>query len=1274
MSNERTWAYKKLHTTPKNRKAYVGKIGQYSQRFRAGFTLMELLVVIAILAVILVIAGPSLAQIARNSEINRLDNYAKELYVAVQDQFITMEASGEYAGFNAAVLQTRQDRNLGSLGAMPHDALGSDWVEYYYLQGGAASSFAENDADLALAEVVARTSVLDGLTKGGRYIFEINPRADGTDVYAVFYSEDPDFSFADVQNLASRNRPDRMNTGSGYPVGYYCGITTASSELPDHFSPYATFVNGEELFLKVACPGSLALVSNERDMEMRIVLDCDGESQTLVLTGGQDFHLDAAGNIDIDIVFDSMREGFHLADLFPTFSPGADIEATVEVLYNGNGVVISTPANMQAKAKDNSLFAKNNSGDIEVANVRHINNLRLIGNDARSVIQVAPVDFDAMYWGSSEVSELSSASKDYNLDTYSTEYVNPLDPRVVDGASGFMPLETAGVAWSYDGNSNQLNDFYIAGSAETGLFATIQSAQAVRNTILVDPQVYGGGPCGALCGELQGSIENCGVRLEVREASALDKVSTHTVSSDASDAVGGLVGLATGSANIARSFAAIDVVAPSAISVGGLVGSFASQGSISQSYASGEVTGADIVGGLVGSFDGGSIADCYSTSDINTSGYCGGIAGQASAGSITNTMAYGRVNSDLGGGFTGGEGASFSNCAFLQDVGYNSFLMPQPAGIEAKSYGDLADMRLAADHSFPYRESLMGSAFPFANVLEEHWGNWPSSLSFKPMLVYYELYADGDYGFYGTQETPDGPVIINTLDGENGGIVIVEDGYALLSTYAIRGFEYSLNGGEKQRLTRANVPQAGSFVELNVDSLYYWNGSETLTLDDFFVYQLPFELQMLSRTATSFADLLELSFADAAGSTAETYSYYYNPDFAMLVSNPGADGSLDAPDTSSLYVRTPRHLNRLAVQSAYWASNAHIIQAYDIDSGEGYYTSNYLGDTLDFKSGTYAMQPIASKTEPFMGSYDGHNHTIIDFFISANGRDDVGLFGSVMGTVSNVHLVGSQLNEASVVHYGQTSGGTLAAGALVGWLDGTVEGCSASGLSVYAGSAYIDDASVGGLVGVNVGSIERSSAANVDVSVVSTCTSAANLGLGGLTGSNGGSINSCYAVEINLFGQALGAGSGRQLLQGGIAGYGFGGGSIAHCYAYAFAEGNTIATENDIVEHFDITNPDDNTLNNCYRLSWDDGSGGGFTTGAMDDDRVISCTPDELKSASLGAAFAYGGDVPVYGNAYFYDVRLVPGHLIQSDYRYPYPAVCTNNDGEFVHYGFDWWE
>ena len=109
---------------------------------------------------------------------------------------------------------------------------------------------------------------------------------------------------------------------------------------------------------------------------------------------------------------------------------------------------------------------------------------------------------------------------------------------------------------------------------------------------------------------------------------------------------GGLVGMNRGI--ITNSYAAAVSVMGNDNASGGLVGF--NVGTISNSYASGSITGSIHVGGLVGDNYGGTITNCYADGNVNGGMYTGGLAGRNS-GIVTNSYATGLVQ---GATYTGG--------------------------------------------------------------------------------------------------------------------------------------------------------------------------------------------------------------------------------------------------------------------------------------------------------------------------------------------------------------------------------------------------------------------------------------------------------------------------------------------------------------------------------------------------------------------------------------------------------------------------------------------
>jgi hypothetical protein len=179
---------------------------------------------------------------------------------------------------------------------------------------------------------------------------------------------------------------------------------------------------------------------------------------------------------------------------------------------------------------------------------------------------------------------------------------------------------------------------------------------------------------------------------------------------------------------------------------------------------------------------------------------------------------------------------------------------------------------------------------------------------------------------------------------------------------------------------------------------------------------------------------------------------------------------------------------------------ADYVQVSDINASE---TSSWNGGK--------GFEPIGGT---FRGTFNGQDYNITDLTIDRR-EDQVGLFDTFRGTVTNVSVVDANITGAVFVGglIGENNGGTIESS----YMTGTVVGSER----------------VGGLVGENdIGSVEES---QTTVSVEGT------LEVGGLVGRNfGGTINESYATgSVNGYGTV-----------GGLVGSSFGG-SIINTYATA---------------------------------------------------------------------------------------------------------------------------
>ncbi|MFP4600953.1 MAG: GLUG motif-containing protein, partial [Persicimonas sp.] len=205
---------------------------------------------------------------------------------------------------------------------------------------------------------------------------------------------------------------------------------------------------------------------------------------------------------------------------------------------------------------------------------------------------------------------------------------------------------------TFDGNHKTISNLTIDAPNRTdqGLFgATLNST--IKDLDLVNVSVAGGEAVGALVGWNIGIVTNCSATGEVTATA---------------DAVGGLVG-ANGEPTfrsddpyglIRFSHASVDVSSDGSM-VGGLVGRCNWDSGVNSSFASGDVSGLDEVGGLIGAHRGG-VMNSYATGDVSGRNMVGGLTGSLETyGTLRQTYSLGRPSGiENVGGLTGEGGFS----------------------------------------------------------------------------------------------------------------------------------------------------------------------------------------------------------------------------------------------------------------------------------------------------------------------------------------------------------------------------------------------------------------------------------------------------------------------------------------------------------------------------------------------------------------------------------------------------------------------------------------
>lgn len=1278
---------------------------EISCRGKRGFTVQEMLLVVLLFAILAGLAIPGVVALQRSLHMKKLDEFARQIYVAAQNELTNMKASGRLEMLSAEL--ERQGTKLTQAPSDYSDAEKSDaWSDLYYV-----SSASETGQNYLL---LANDSLQQATERGGAFIVELNPLSG--DVYSVFYAEE---SFVYDQVLALASREKKIRQKSLPQLGYYCGDSTDSGVgLPAKFEPTIQMINGEELAVKISCKNLKAIRRTQQNLSMSVYIsDEHGNQMEFSYQGGTDLFV-SDGSITLTKVLDSLEEKNQFHNVLPELVAGDNLKITVKMTYQDPGHSINIMGETTVD-QVNSLFAQKtvdkNETILHVDHVRHLNNLRssiYLADEAATIDQTDDISFRFSDW---------HAGEDFVSDW--TE--NPL--------SDFMAITNNGLlaGGSFNGEKNAIKGFVFQEDDDgyAALFGSVKETN-LSQIRLVD-SASNGRNAATLVGLADNcTFSNCGAYLSTKNdmGAYYNDMATrrgqYAVTGTAS--AGGLIAVANNS-TITACFGAVDVNGNACS--GGLAGQV-SNSIISQSYASGNVTAADVnTGGLVGQSTDGDIDHCYATGKVTAPSYAGGLVGVAYGGEVSDSNAYGRVTTDgetentgSCGGFVGTSSTTnFTGCGFLQQASYNSSY-GSGDGISSCSYTAMRGSVNDTDHiglSKPYQSALRGQGFPFSLCQWNgedmvHYGDWPEAYRLQTSLVYYERYSDGGYGYYAVTSLTSGDEsagdnwVVNTLKDE----YCVEDGYALMTVYDLKSFSYTLDTAalSGNRISNGSVAtvkqesEAGAKnsllllenAELKFSNQSSQSGQET-TISSAKVYRLPFNLQITERTsASSFWESLTVTgYSSITGKVVfEDQKFYYCPDFAKNAVN-SADGTAIKPEEpagsdSPVYVRSPRQLNGLSRSTYYWnatkgGQRIQFIQEVDLDYGQ--YVTNYCGVTynlMDTSTGnSYRNQPIgrpgSATGNNFQNSYDGQCKKIIDYCCEASAYQFTGLFGETEKCIlKNIVMVASKPYQSAYVRSTfNNETNRPGTGALVGlaYVENAnskpnmsqqvwIENCSVSGyvVSYTTGKNGNYEFAIGGLVGVNFGTIHNCSAV-CDIVLTTPKTTGYTSYIGGFSGSiNGaGTIDNCYSgssiVNTNQSKASIGGICGGFCNMFGL-GYSYSNLRnmfVRNSYSYCTLENfsNSIAL-NGIAPVSSIL-----TVNNCYYLS----DIVDTTLNFSDTSRAINVAELKNMTFPLGSGAAASGTAAV-SNSY-------PDSEYLLGKAYPFPAMVRQADGSYVHYG-DW--
>ena len=782
----------------------------------------------------------------------------------------------------------------------------------------------------------------------------------------------------------------------------------------------------------------------------------------------------------------------------------------------------------------------------------------------------------------------------------------------------------------FEGNSKRISNLMInrSGEAWVGLFGVLTGK--IEGVHLMDASVKGYSVVGALVGSIIQSDEVSGEVVNSSVAGDVAGISTW---------IGGLAGTNYGS--IVNSYAQADVSGQGTI--GGLTGSNLDTGSIIDSYAQGDVSGQGTVGGLAGSnLDTGSIVNSYAQADVSGQGTIGGLTGY-NFGTITHSYAFGDVEGrSFSGGLVGYNQGPIRNSHASGDVqsafyggglvGYNdSYVGDNKGGVMNNVYaiGDVIGSTYLGGLA-GYNDSVIDNAYAIGSVIgsnglgglvginddegevsNSYWdieavgvgdsagGTSATSMVLRMSTATQSIYvgwSEMDWSF-GSADTPKYPTLKYSSEGDIpacGSESLPACGSDLPTAEQL-GIESSQENDplvlKGLQLSEGTLeppfdPTKSNYELLDVSGA---GGQTTVTATATKGVQLKIsvdtqEASMSTQTSLS-VQLADLSTHDivieltVAGRSAVTYTIALSaqPDLTVAPSAPcdmedidkDNDGLIEICDIEGLYAMRYQLDSSCLEDSCVgyelmrdldFSDSSH----YRSDANQAIWTVDDYADNED-----KGWRPIGDFANPFNAVFEANGYTISNLEInrddSKDGRDHAGLFGHIG---ENAKLKGIGLSDVDVR-------GRFVVGAMVGsnGLIGLNDGGAIVNSYVIGGrvsgsqkDGMMDSNWIGGIVGSNNGSVINSYARRANVSGHTT--------IGGLAGSTGkaGKITNSYAI---------GAVNGINYV-GGLVG--FNQGEISNCYA----EGNM--SGNYAVAGLVGSNDDEGIITNCYTAGMSSGS------------------------------------------------------------------------------------
>lgn len=1083
-------------------------------RKNKGFTLTEILVTVAILVILMSLATVSFVALRRNLRQKELDAKAEIIYAAAQNRMAELRAAGYGDSF-----ALDPDRGVAKLSIPPCDIQEDAEQEeptFYYVKA------LDKTTQSSAARLLLTETAVDRDLWGSQWIIEYN--ADTGLVYAVFYSEEKTgSSYLTDSFYGSEDYRDNMRIRSnrlsdGARIGYYGGdLTRINGTYLLH--PTIEIVNNEKLTAKFSCVSPDLGNGFTPRLTFQVTI-ADQKDPTKKVT--RTLSTTAAGNglYTADMILDSLEDtGKKFSQQFPDLVPGNNIAVTLSVTADDSRV---DKANYTVYT--NSLFAYEKGGSETVARIayrRHLQNLDTATSNVDPKVTSAILLNDLSY--------KDPAGGYHSFKPITNEYLHSFSGRDNSTESGVFSIK----------------DMYIRTTDYGGLFAKYNGE--VKDLVMSNTRVASGtGYAGALIGWVDGNTELENVRVYLSDLSVTKYKTAGEVPGYINGTyAGGLVGLVDTGKELRVTSSASATTVAAANAAGGLAGLVRGTLNVNTAYTDCYLNSRR-TGGLVGAAPVGRIYATgfytagYQVATTQAAGILPGALKEGSfhygytavsytvpaGGSIYTTAGNGSVNRVY---TTTRNALGESSTAVLYDI-------PGTGSVTSK---ELSSAEFANSLSNAFRFQVGGDTTPY-NLLDQglttypypmlksipHYGDWEENAE-GWNFVYFEEYADGTYGVYGSG------LKLSTDKA------IVGDGYGLLLAELPTGYwQYAVEYTDKNNTTKTlwytktdNDPRIKT-IQSESGSTYYLIPMTTWT-DASFGKLLQ---DSVRREEGSFYSKVAIRYqpANDYGVDITPKTFWFNPYFAKTVirseqmpANPG-----------TISIRDARHLYSL---SDYYSAEKNTVNAgcYDLpdlltNTADKTYTflqERTVDFDADYKWGTYydgkkqpnAFAPIGSDAYPFNAAFNGQSLQVRNADILSKSLY-TGFFGYVgsEGNVENLFLVGSTGDTYGCIEYASSgvrdvNGTTISSsldvlrqGAVAGYNEGVVYNCAAAGYSFQVTGYSRSTMYVGGLVGVNAGIVQASSA---DTPTVTLRFNSSTGYVGGLVGFNTptGAVAQSYA-------------------------------------------------------------------------------------------------------------------------------------------------------------------